>query len=138
MGRPPKKKAYPDQYTGGRPKKVNIDWKAVENALMAGCNGTEIASFVGLHRETFYDRVVKEQGMSFTEFAEKFRSKGDLFLRQKQYHVAMQGDRSMMIWLGKQRLGQKENHQDDKPPNDSVLNEFLEFIKSKNAQSKTD
>ena len=29
-------------------------------------------------------------------------------LRRKQYELALEGDRTMLIWLGKQHLGQSE------------------------------
>lgn len=32
-------------------------------------------------------------------------------LRRKQIEMALKGDRTMLIWLGKQRLGQKDKHE---------------------------
>ena len=93
---------------GGRAFKP-IDWNIVDNALVAGCSGVEIAGLLGVHYETLYDRTVKEKGKSFTEYSHEKKAKGDSLLRQKQFQEAMKGDRGMLIWLGKNRLGQREN-----------------------------
>lgn len=93
---------------GGRPEKP-IDWKRVDELLEAGCSGTEIAPHFDLGYDRFYDRVQQQYGMSFTQYSQKIRQKGDACLREKQYKKALKGDNTLLIWLGKNRLGQKEN-----------------------------
>lgn len=87
-----------------------IDWNKVDHLLMAGCHGTEIAAHFDMHHETFYNRVSQEKGMGFTAYCAEKRAKGDSLLRAKQFEkaVANSGDNTMLIWLGKQRLGQTE------------------------------
>ncbi len=46
---------------------------------------------------------------------------GNESLRRAQYKLAMSGDRTMLIWLGKQRLGQREPIGEDK---DKVIQEI--------------
>lgn len=43
-------------------------------------------------------------------------------LKRKQYDVAMDGSVPLLIWLGKQYLGQKDNHELDlsKIPNETL------------------
>ena len=48
-----------------RPEKP-IDWDLVDELLMVGCLGTEIAPHFNLHPETFYDRVLANYGIGFT------------------------------------------------------------------------
>lgn len=98
--------------TAGRPEKP-IDWDRVNELLEAGCLGTEIAPHFDLHYTNFYDRVEKKYGMSFTEYASKIRQKGHSCLREKQYKKALRGDNTLLIWLGKNRLGQKEHPDQD-------------------------
>ena len=51
---------------------IPIDWKQVENLLMAGCLGTEVAAALGIHPDTLYLRVVSElKYESFTAYADK-------------------------------------------------------------------
>ena len=94
---------------GGRPE-TPIDWKQVENLLMAGCLGTEVAASIGISEDTLYRRVVKElKYESFTAYAVNFRQKGDSLLKAKQFETAIKDKNvPMQIWLGKQRLGQKD------------------------------
>lgn len=92
----------------GRPA-YTIDWHKVEQLLMAGCTGTEVASHFGMHADTFCRHVEKEKGKLFTDYAAEFRQKGDTLLRAAQFQKALEKDNTMMIWLGKQRLKQKED-----------------------------
>jgi hypothetical protein len=110
---------------------IPIDWKKVDELLMAGCYGTEIAGYIGMHPETFYDRVLKKHGIGFTEYMQQKKSKGDSLLRAHQYAKALglttQGDNTLLIWLGKNRLGQKENHEEQKITSETVQ-KFAEIM----------
>lgn len=92
----------------GRPEKP-IDWEKVDELLMAGCTGTEIAPHFDIHPVNFYPRFEKKFNMKFTEYCGLKRSHGDSLLRQKQFEKALAGDNTLLIWLGKNRLGQREN-----------------------------
>lgn len=91
----------------GRPEKP-IDWELVDKLLEAGCLGTEIAPHFDMHPKTFYERVVQKHNVTFTEYSLEKCSKGDSALRSKQFEEALKGDKMMLIWLGKQRLAQKD------------------------------
>ena len=92
---------------------IPIDWKRVDELLEAGSLGNEIAGVFGMHQKTFYDRVVTDFGITFTEYSQPKRSKGDSIIRETQYLKAIghskKGDNTMLIWLGKQRLNQRES-----------------------------
>jgi|SRR5579864_2193260 len=90
-----------------RPEK-NIDWKVVDHLLMAGCKGTEIAANFDMHPDTFYIKVEEQYKMGFSAYSQEKRSKGDSLLRAKQFEKALEKDNTMLIWLGKQRLDQRE------------------------------
>ena len=83
-----------------RPKKYDIDTEKVEQLAGFGCTNTEIASFFGCST----DLIEK----SYSEFLTKGRDKGKIRLRQLQWRAAERGNTSMLIWLGKQVLGQSE------------------------------
>ena len=89
-------------------KKLPIDWKMVEQYCIAGCSGMEIAAKIGIHHETLYKRCIRDKKMNFSEFSHKKKQKGDSLLKVKQFDVAMSGDRQMLIWLGKNRMGQSD------------------------------
>lgn len=90
-----------------RPEK-EIDWDKVDKLMMSGCTGTEIAPHFDIHHETLYNRLSEKYGMGFTEYSRKMKCYGDSILRTKQYEKALTKDNGMMIWLGKQRLGQTD------------------------------
>lgn len=91
----------------GRPP-VKLDWDEIGKLIMAGCPTSAIAAQFGVVDKTLYTRCETDLGIKLTEFTQEKRSKGDNLLRAKQYSVAMEGDRSMLIWLGKNRLEQKD------------------------------
>lgn len=91
----------------GRPTKT-IDWNAVEQYLIDGCTGTQIAQILGMHADTLYRTYQDQFGKNFSEFSQTCLQQGNKKLLNKQMDVALNGNTSMLIWLGKQRLGQKD------------------------------
>lgn len=82
-----------------RPRK-QIDEKAVE--ALASCGGTleEIAAKLDCSVDTLSRR--------FADTIKRGREIGRISLRGKQYEKAMKGDTGLLIWLGKQMLGQRD------------------------------
>jgi hypothetical protein len=109
----------------GRPP-AKIDWEKVEELTIAGCLGSEIAGFFAMHPNTFYDHVEKKHGIKFSEFRQQFHSKGDAYLRASQFKKALKGDNSMLIWLGKNRLGQKEKSQSE--ADEELIRKVIQFL----------
>lgn len=96
-----------DKRTGpGRPKK-EIDEKLLEQLASIQCSLAEMASIMDCHPDTLRD--------NFSTVIDKGRESGKMSLRRKQFSVALSGNVTMLIWLGKQYLGQ-----DDKNPVVSV------------------
>ena len=90
-----------------RPK-VDIDWKRVNELLEADCEGTEIAAHLGIVPETLYRRCEADNKISFSKYLQEKKASGNSILKEKQFTIAKDGDKTMLIWLGKQRLGQSE------------------------------
>lgn len=84
-----------------RPKKYNIDEIQVVKLASYGCTNIEIANFFGCD-----ESLIRK---SYSEFLTKGRAEGKTNLRKWQYNVAKKGNVTMLIWLGKQVLGQSEN-----------------------------
>lgn len=97
--------------SNGRPVK-EIDWKIVDDLGTSGCSGAEIAPRLGIHAETLYRACIREKGESFDQYVAKLRQKGDGLLKAQQFAKAMglteKGDNTLLIWLGKCRLNQRE------------------------------
>lgn len=121
-----------------RPEKP-IDWKKVDHLLMAGCKGTEICPHFDMHPNTFYSKVEEQYKVSFTEYSRIKREQGDSLLRVKQYEKALEKDNTMMIWLGKQRLEQREP--DTKPPehrHETDMEKVITHLDNNGLQPQTD
>jgi len=91
----------------GRPK-ADIDWDIVTKYLQAQCEATGIASILGISVDTLYVRCEKDHNMTFSAFAQQKKSEGKELLRNKQFELAMSGEKTMLVWLGKQYLEQKD------------------------------
>lgn len=87
---------------------INIDWKIVDKLLEAGCDGKEVAAYIGVHYNTLMNKCKKQKNYDFCDYKALKRAKGDSLLRARQYDTAMAGNVPMQIWLGKQRLDQSE------------------------------
>ena len=112
----------------GQPQ-VKIDWKKVDELLEAGCLGTEIAGYLGISDTSLYRHTEAYKGMSFSEYRQHKVSKGDSILRNKQYQKAIKGDNTMLLWLGKNRLKQRDKEPELVASNEQI-DELIEGLKS--------
>ena len=92
---------------------VFIDWNTVDKYLQAGASGKTVADKIGIHENTLYLRTMKEKKMNFTEYRRQQFEHGNDNIHMKQYAKAMSGDNTLLIWLGKQRLGQRDKTETD-------------------------
>lgn len=93
------------KHAGGRPPKTpKVDDEAIANLAAIMCTMDEIALITGLSVDTLERR--------FAGVIEKGRAEGRMSLRRQQYKVAMTpaipGSATMLVWLGKTVLGQRE------------------------------
>jgi len=94
-----KKEAVTRSKSIGRPK-LNIDEVLVERLAERFCAYTEIAAIVGCNEGTIRKR--------FSEVVSKGREKGKRILREWQLKAAENGNPTMLIWLGKMYLDQRD------------------------------
>ena len=99
----------------GRPEVVFTDdqWKKINAFLTARADGATIARYFGIHPDTLYAKVVDKYGetydiTTFSAYAALKREEGNELLRRTQFDIAMGGNVTMLIWLGKQYLGQQD------------------------------
>src|SRR5580693_9108899 len=92
---------------------IDIPWDKVDDLLRAGCTGVQCAAMCGMHPETFYHRVEQEKQIGFTQYAANKKAEGVSLIQYQQYMKALgitkKGDNTMLVWLGKNLCGQKEN-----------------------------
>lgn len=91
----------------GRPR-ISIDWDQVEKMCAIHCTGEEQAAILGVSYDTLNRACQREHDMSFAEYFKQKASHGKMSLRRKQYTTAMDGNTTMLVWLGKNWLGQSD------------------------------
>lgn len=94
----------PDKPKRGRPA-VDIDMTVLETLCRVGCTNMEIASHFSVSERTIEKR---RRNAEFRDVMERGVAKGNISLRHQQMKMALAGDRTMLVWLGKNRLGQKD------------------------------
>ena len=85
-------------------KPIEIDVALIERLASIHCTTEEIASITGCSKDTLerrYAAVIKAA-----------RDKGKSSLRRLQWAAAQSGNVTMLIWLGKQLLNQREKSEE--------------------------
>jgi hypothetical protein len=97
-----------------RPKK-DIDAAAVLKLAKLGCTTEEVGEFLGVSHDTISRRFAKEMSLGLAD--------RKISLRRLQWKSANTGNVQMLIWLGKQYLGQsdKQTHDFSKIPDDELV-----------------
>ena len=84
-------------------KKAKISRQAVEALAVIGMSNVEIADLLGVHEKTIRNR--------FSDVLLQKRAELRKSLRVAQIQAALHGNTAMMIWLGKQMLGQADKQE---------------------------
>lgn len=94
----------------GRPRK-EVNWEEFDKLCAIQCTEEEIAAWFDMSRELLNQRCKEEYDMTFLALFRQKRQKGFSSLRRNQFKRATGGSDTMLIWLGKQYLGQKDKHE---------------------------
>ena len=89
----------------GRPK-GEINLALVARSAAIGCTIAEIAAVLGMTERHLFERM--QQQPEIKEIIERARETGKTTLRRMQWQGAESGNATMLIWLGKQLLDQKD------------------------------
>ncbi len=115
-------------------KKIKINWDKVDKALEAGANGVQVAAMLGIHYNTLVLKCTEEKKCYFSEYLQTKRERGNEKILNAQYELAIkENDKTMLIWLGKQRLEQAEKRE---VKNDTTVKAKLDLSKLSNDQLK--
>ncbi len=99
---------------GGRPRFDFSDKLPLVRKLASiQCTDEEIAAGIGCSQDTLARGRKREPELDAAIL--EGRANGRMSLRRAQYRKAMDGNPAMLIWLGKQVLGQRENFVDHTP-----------------------
>lgn len=90
-------------------KTIQVDWVTVDKLAMIHCTGPEIAGFLNIDEDTLTAAAKRDHGVLFSEYLAKKRANGRASLRRSQWLLATEAKNpTMLIFLGKQYLGQKD------------------------------
>ena len=81
-----------------------LDYATIAGLAEIACTDREIAAVIGISAEWLCKR--KKADPKLREAIEAGHEKGKVSLRRVQWQKALEGHPTMLIWLGKQRLGQ--------------------------------
>ena len=87
---------------------TEIDWDQVDKMCEIHCTGEEQASILGVDYDTLNAACKRDKGIGFSDYFKQKSSGGKMSLRRRQYTSAMDGNTTMLVWLGKNWLGQSD------------------------------
>lgn len=91
--------------SAGRPR-LEFDLKQVAQLGAIQCTDGEVAAVLGCSRQTILNR--KDEDPDFLAAIERGRESGKASLRRLQWKAANAGNTAILIWMGKQYLGQTD------------------------------
>ncbi len=100
---------------GGRPR-IEFDLQELERLCGLQCTQADLAGWFNVTQRTIEFRIAEETvydhdgaQLTFKQIMERGYSKGRVSLRRRQMAAADAGNATMLVWLGKNVLGQRDN-----------------------------
>jgi len=97
----------------GRPRIeiTNDEWQKIIGLIRIQCTAEEICGIYGFSEDTLSRRIAETdwlEASSFAELYKKHQHEGKASLRRAQWKAATDGNATMLVWLGKNMLGQTD------------------------------
>lgn len=112
-----------------RPIKHKLDVEMLKKLASIHCTNDEIASVMGCQTSVLERR--------YAGILKCARDNGKMSLKRKQFELAMNGNVTMLIWLGKILLGQREEattsvtiNNNPNPKTDTDINQIKEILQA--------
>jgi hypothetical protein len=94
------------------------------NMIRIQCTRDEICDVLNMS-DTTLNRRIKERGIdgvtNFEALYKKHQGEGKASLRRAQWKAAQEGNPTMLVWLGKQMLGQTDKRETDHTSSDGSM-----------------
>jgi len=88
------------------------------------CTAEEICSILGMSQDTLGRRIAErgiERVKNFADLYKKHSGEGKASLRRMQWKAAEAGNPTMLVWLGKNMLDQKDKVEQDHTSSDGSM-----------------
>jgi AraC-like DNA-binding protein len=104
----------------GRPR-VGIEMETLVNLVRIQCTISECANVLNTSEDTIQRRLKEETGETFAAFFKRHQDEGKASLRRAQFKAATEDRQpTMLVWLGKQYLGQQDKVQFGGDPDNPI------------------
>jgi hypothetical protein len=100
MGRPPTETA-------------KIDKVELEKLMRMGVSEREVMDWFDVSLKTLVRYIKKEFDLTFVQMRDKSFIRTKIAIKRAQIEKALKGDNTMLIWVGKQYLGQRDKHENE-------------------------
>lgn len=100
------------------------EFEQLINMIRIQCTAEEIADVFGMSEDTLGRRIAErniEGVKNFADLYKKHSGEGKASLRREQWKLAQAGNPTMLVWLGKQMLGQRDKHEVDNTSSDGSM-----------------
>jgi IS30 family transposase len=114
------------------------EWEKVDKFLMCHCSVTQAARAIGISDDTLRRRIKEKFDILPKDYKKLKASEGKSNLKVKQYEMAMEGDKAMAIWLGKQWLKQSDKSEVKQDNKNSIVNVRLTKTNNQPITSEND
>lgn len=117
-----------------RPKIVWSDekYEILEGLAKIHCTQADMVGVMQVDEDTLNRLIRVRYKCSFSEFYKRYSAGGNMSIRRAQFESALSGNSSMLIWLGKQWLGQKDQQEVSvQVQDDETVKEMEKFFADK-------
>lgn len=109
------------------PKRIQIDWDQFDKLCKILCTQKEIADWFECSVDTLERAVRREHKVSLSEYYARKSVEAKISLRRLQFQAAERGSGPMLIFLGKNILGQSD-HPQELEADQTHLNMFVDGL----------
>lgn len=95
------------------PVPFSPDWNQVDKLCAIHATGNEIAAWFDVDYKTLERACKREKGVKLGEWIEQKMLIGNISLRRNQWKAQESGNTAMLIFLGKNYLGQKDKSDEE-------------------------
>lgn len=88
--------------------KPHVDWPMVDRLFKCGSEIADVATRCGLTLSQLNEAIIKQKKMKPFEYRKLQLGAGNSMLLEAQFNEAMKGNPAVLIFLGKNRLNQRD------------------------------
>jgi hypothetical protein len=116
----------------GRPEK-KIDIEQVRKLAEVGCTDEEIAWIMDIATSTL---ALRKQRKEFSDTIKKARANLNMSVRRAQVVHGLKGNATLLIWLGKQLLGQRDRAEVSLEVSDDQIQRELDRLRAEEKKER--